>query len=255
MGSGRLSAEDPAFPRVQIPHKQFLVGERFVYRISYLGIPVGESVGEVKAITEVQGRKAYHLFVRVRSYPVIDWIYKVRDEHHSFLDVEALEPLAYEKKIREGRRRLEESLVFDRERRIVRRDQRNGSLPEEVSVPEHVQDELSCGYWFRTLEIKPQTSVFIPVHAEGKNWNLEIRLGGVRQIRLEGLGKFPALEIEPLMEFQGIFFRKGKIRGWISLDERRIPLRMTVKIPILGRVRAVLTQYTREAACVSGDCH
>ena len=245
---GQAAEKDPVFPSAKVPLKKFSVGEKFVYRIQYLGIPVGESEGEVKEILEVQGRHAYHLLVRVRSYSMIDWVYKVRDEHHSFLDVETLQPLRYEKNIREGRRRLTERLIFDPGRHTVRADHGNeATSPEEFSVPENVQDELSCGYWFRTLEVEPDTSVFIPVYADGKNWNLEIRLGKVREMDLEGIGKFSALEIEPLMGFQGIFFRKGKIRGWISLDERRIPLQMTVKIPVLGNVRAVLIQYVKGA--------
>ena len=96
---------------------------------------------------------------------------------------------------------------------------------------------------FRTLTVKENSSVFIPVYAEGKNWNVEIKTYGIEPAVIERIGKFQSLETEPLLPFRGIFFRKGKIRGSISLDKRRIPLRMTVGIPVLGHISSELTEY------------
>ena len=33
------------------------------------------------------------------------------------------------------------------------------------------------------------------------------------------------------------------VYGWLGLDRRRLPLKMTVKIPILGRITAILVKY------------
>jgi hypothetical protein len=43
--------------------------------------------------------------------------------------------------------------------------------------------------------------------------------------------------------FEGFFVKRGKIRGWMSMDEQRIPLVMKVKVPILGNVTANLVRY------------
>ena len=43
--------------------------------------------------------------------------------------------------------------------------------------------------------------------------------------------------------FEGFFVRRGKVRGWMSMDERRIPLVMKVKVPVLGEVVATLSGY------------
>ncbi len=234
-------AEEPVFEAVEIPAKKLFVGETLVYGVNYLGIPVGEGRAEVKEKMMYEGRPVYHIIVTVKSYGAIDWVYKVRDEHHSYVDAEKFHSLFYSKKIREGRRQQEESMKYDQE--AHRAVFKSGNDEKILEIKPDTQDQLSCGYFFRTLKLERNKPVFIPVQADEKNWSLEVRLHEVNPVTIEGVGKFQALEAEPLMNFQGIFFRKGKIRGWISLDKRRIPLKMTVGIPVLGRVTAELKEY------------
>lgn len=200
---------------------QLFPGEKLTYQIEYLGVAIGESVAEVGAIEDYHGRKVYPIRVRARSYKILDWVYKVRDEHLSLVDAETLDSLYYEKSLHEGRHRAQ----------------------EKTETPKGMQDAVSCGYKFRTLDLKPDSSVFIPVHAEGKNWNMETKLRKIEPLKIKGVGEFSTLQVEPLMEFQGVFVRRGKIRGWVSLDERRIPVMMKVKIPVLGEISATLKNY------------
>ncbi len=284
-----LFASDAQFPRVEIPQKKLFVGEKLIYKISYLKIPVGEAESEVKEITEIAGRKAYHIIVRARSFPALNFIYKVQDEHHSYIDVEGLYSLRYEKDLNEGPFHAKETITYDPENhkayyikgpRSARPPARglspragipfasgsgdckkpaapetpgkpgassavnpNKPSPFEMMIPENIQDQLSCGYFFRTLAVQPESSVFIPVNAGKKNWSVEIKLHKVKRMKIKGIGEFEALETEPLMPFRGIFVKQGKLRGWVSLDERRIPLKMKVKIPILGHIVAELSHY------------
>ncbi len=238
-----LIASEPKFPRVEIPQKKLFVGEKLIYKISYLKIPVGEAESEVKEITKIAGRKAYHIIVRARSFPVLNFIYKVQDEHHSYIDVEGLYSLRYEKDLNEGPFHVKETITYDPENHKAHYVNPRKPAPFEMAIPENIQDQLSCGYFFRTLAVQPESSVSIPVNAGKKNWSVEIKLHGVKRIKIKGVGEFEALETEPLMPFRGIFVKKGKIRGWVSLDERRIPLKMKVKIPILGSITAELTRY------------
>lgn len=225
------------------PVKNYDVGEKLEYKIYYLGIPVGESVSEIKEITKIRGRDAYHIEVKVRSLRAIDLVYKVRDEHHSYVDVQTLASLGYEKKIHEGRRKVYERMEFDPEKHVARYFDEKGTFLEELPIEPDAQDQLSCGYWARTVEMPEKTSIFIPVHADKRNWNLEVKIGESAPLEIPSVGKFQAVTIEPLMEFQGIFIRKGKAEGRVSLDKRRVPLTMKVKIPVLGNITAELFRY------------
>lgn len=237
-------ADEVVFPAVKTPARKLSVGEKLEYTIRYLGIPVGKAVAEVKEITKLGEKPVYHITVQVTSHPVIDLVYKVRDTHHSFIDTERLHSLRYEKILNEGRYRADEVMTYNQEAHTAHYLSRKNGSEKEMDIPKDVQDQLSCGYWFRMQTIKPNTTVTVPVNADEKNWELEVKLHDVKKMKIKGIGEFGALEAEPLIKFQGIFVKRGKIRGWISMDERRIPLKMKVKVPILGSVVAELSAYT-----------
>lgn len=234
-----------------IPPKKLYVGERLVYSVRWLGVEVGRGEAEVKEIVPLQGRKAYHVVVNVRSAPILDWIYKVRDVHHSYIDTEKLHSLRYEKILKEGRYRADEVMEYDQEHhRAAYFSRRNGSR-KQMQIPPDVQDQLSSGFWFRLQEIQPGSKVYIPVNADEKNWDMEVKILRKTNVRMAGArlprpytGEIEALEVEPEIQYQGIFVKRGKIRGWIALDEHRVPLKMRVKIPVLGSITARLVEYT-----------
>ncbi len=236
----------------EAPSRKLPAGERLIYSVRLLGFEVGKGEARVRRIVTLRGRKAYHIQVRVRSAPILDWIYKVRDVHHSFIDVEKLHSVRYEKILREGRYRADEIMEYDQEEHLGRYYSRKNQSQKEMMIPPDVQDQLSSGYWFRLQEkFEPGTEIEIPVNADEKNWDLRVKVVKRTKVKLAGFKEtFEAIEIEPEIEFQGIFIKRGKIRGWMSLDERRIPLKMTVKIPILGRITARLVTY--EPGAVTG---
>lgn len=227
----------------ETPLQKLLVGERLVYSVRWLGIEVGRGEAEVKEIVAMGDRSAYHIVVNVRSAPILDWIYKVRDTHHSFIDIKKLHSLRYEKILKEGRYRADEVMEYDQEHHTARYYSRKNQSRKEMLIPPDVQDQLSCGFWFRLQKLEPGTEIVIPVNADEKNWDLRVKVLEKTKIHSAPLGVVEALEIEPQIRFQGIFVKRGKIRGWIGLDERQIPLKMRVKIPVLGSITARLVEY------------
>lgn len=244
LSSGGFAQEsEKVFPRAEKPSSKLFVGEKIKFEVSYLGITVGEAVSEVKELVKVNGREAYHIEINVRSRSVLDWIYKVRDTHHTYMDAERFHSLRYEKKIKEGSYWTDESMEYDQANHIGRFYSRKDNSRKEMFVPQNVQDQISCCYWLRLQDIKPDSKIRIPVNADEKNWDLEVVTHGVKEMKLGPVGLFQAIEVEPIILFEGFFVRRGKVRGWMSLDERRIPLVMKVKVPVLGEVVATLVSY------------
>lgn len=231
------------FPASNKPARKIFIGEKLIYHVTYLGITVGEAESVVKEIVKVGDRDAYHIEINIRSHAVLDWIYKVRDTHHSYIDVEKLHSLRYEKKIHEGRYWTDEVMEYDQDEHLGRFYSRKDNSRKEMFIPKNVQDQISCGYYFRTLDVKPDSKVSVPVNADEKNWGVEVLLHGVEPMEIKEVGTFQAIEAEPIVMFEGFFVRRGKIRGWMSMDERRIPLVMKVKVPVLGDVIATLVKY------------
>jgi len=240
---GFAKEPEKVFPRSERPVAKLFLGEKIKFEVSYLGITVGEAVSEVKELVKVNGRDAYHIEINIHSRPVLDWIYKVRDTHHTYIDVEQFDSLRYEKKIQEGRYWTDESMEYDQDEHIGRFFSRKDNSRKEMFIPRHVQDQISCCYWLRLQDLKPDSKTLIPVNADEKNWDLEVVTHDVKEMTIEGVGIFQAVEVEPIILFEGFFVRRGKVRGWMSLDERRIPLLMKVKVPVLGEVVATLVGY------------
>lgn len=241
--AGPARSEERVYPVSEVPQKKIFLGEKLKFEVSYMGLTVGDATAEIKEIVRMNGRDAYHIVVEVRSRGVLNWVYKVRDTHHSYVDVEHLHSLRYEKKIHEGTYWTDESMEYDQEKHLGQFYSRKDQSRKEMFIPQHVQDQISCAYWLRTQSVGPGSKFQIPVNADEKNWDLNVLLHGTKEMTLKGVGTFRAVEVEPVVMFEGFFVRRGKIRGWMGLDARRIPLTMKVRVPVLGDVSAKLVQY------------
>lgn len=243
MPAGLATETEKTFPVSEKPPAKIFLGEKITFEIRCFGMAVGEAVSEVKELVQVKGRDSYHVQIDVRSKPVLDWIYKVRDTHHTYIDAEHFHSLRYEKKIEEGSYATEESMEYDQDKHIGRFHSLKDHSRKEMFIPQHVQDQISCCYWLRLQDVKPDSKITIPVNADEKNWDLEVTTHGIRKRKVDGVGIFHAVEVEPVVLFEGFFVKRGKIRGWMGMDERRIPLVMKVKVPVLGNVTANLVHY------------
>jgi len=217
--------------------------ERFMFSIRWLGMEVGTGELVVKGIEEVDGRKAYHAVFYVRSNSVISLVYPVRDEHHTYIDTQYLHSLRYEKVLSEGRYRADEVMEFDQTNHTAIYRSRRSQDVKQMVVPKDVQDQMSCGFWLRRQLLRAGDVLKVPISADEKNWQAEIKILAFESVKVGKLGTFRAVRIEPKMTFQGVFIHMGKVQGWMSADEKRLPLRMKTKIPVLGTVSAVLTGY------------
>lgn len=243
-GCTRLYRTGPAFPeKIEKPKFTIPLGEKITYSIRWLGFEVGTAQTEVKEIVKIRGRDAYHIEVNVRSNRLISLVYPVRDIHHSYVDVERLHSLRYEKKVKEGTYEADEVIDYDQENHKARYESRRSGTIKEMLIPKDVQDQLSCTYWFRMQEMKPGDRIQMPVNVDEKNWNLEVKVQAWEELDVNGFGKIIAIRAEPLARFHGLFVRKGRAWGWMGTDERRIPLLMKSEIPILGSIEMVITEY------------
>ncbi len=243
-GAYLLQAGDlPYYKASALKPKQIHVGERFVYQISYLGLTVGEAETRVKELVEYNGRKAFHVEVTVWSRSIINYLYPVRDTHHSYIDAENYHSLAYEKELNEGRYHVHEKMTYDQEKHEAQYYSFTNGSKKIMFIPKHVQDQVSAGFWFRMQDVQPHTKIIVPINADEKNWDVEIEIGNTENLTIPKIGLFEAVHIIPKLKFQGFFVRRGRIEGWMALNSARVPLMMKVKVPVLGAVVAKLVEY------------
>lgn len=225
--------------------RPFQMGERLVYKVSYMGLPAGEAVMEVSNKMRFKGREAYHIVSTVESNDFISVFYPVKDRVESFVDSEKFYSHYIKINQRQGRKRREKTIDFDqvRHRAIqIKTDKVKSEVKTEVfPIPHQVQDSLSSLYYFRMhQDLEPGKSVFIDVHESKKNWELEIQVLGREELKTS-LGTFKAIKVKALVRFEGVFMDKGDVTLWLTDDERHIPLLIRTKIKI-GHINASLIE-------------
>jgi hypothetical protein len=246
-------------------------GERLGYDVTWLGIKAGEATLEARGVVSLNGHQAYHLVTTAQSTPLISKIYRVDDRTESFLQTDPLRALRFDKNLREGRYRHSSQTVFDHEKGIatfryldfspVPRDitrldeaERYGKyVSQEFPLTPGALDELSVLYYVRTLPLVANTTVTARVFASRKNWELEVKVLG-RETLETVLGQRETLKVEPLLKFEGIFQRKGRMIVWLTNDAERIPVQMESQI-IIGSFVTTLTRREVGLAQARLDSH
>lgn len=246
-------------------------GERLAYDVTWLGIKAGEATLEARGVVSLNGHQTYHLVTTAQSTPLISKIYRVDDRTESFLQTDPLRALRFDKNLREGRYRHNSQTVFDHEkgvatfryldfspvpRGITRLDEaeRYGKyVSQEFPLTPGALDELSVLYYVRTLPLVANTTVTARVFASRKNWELEVKVLG-RETLETVLGRRETLKVEPLLKFEGIFQRKGRMIVWLTDDAERIPVQMKSQI-IIGSFVTTLTRREVGLAQARLDSH
>ncbi len=222
---------------IKPPLKELCVGERFTYKIEWLGLDVGILTLSVKGIKKINGRKVYHIVGSVVSAPLISKIYKVKDEISTYIDIEKLYPVRFEKKQREGGYMADECTDFDQKGGRAIYFSKLNKTKKEFSIPKKVQDPLSSLYYYRLQELNGGRSIFANVNVDENSYLLEAKIRRKGIVNIKGVGEWKGFMVEPLPWFQGKIKRKAKATIWFSADERRIPLIVTTtRVPLVGTI-------------------
>ncbi|UCE20365.1 MAG: DUF3108 domain-containing protein [Gemmatimonadota bacterium] len=218
-----------------MPNKAFGVGERLIFSVEYGPVKAGQAVMEVSEVTEINGRRCYHIISEAETSELFSNFFEVKDRVESYMDVEGLFPWRFEKHLREGSYRSDMRVEYDQinHRAITDKD--------TMDVPPFVQDILSGFYYGRAQKLKRGKSIFIDHHSGRKLYPLEVKVLKKERIKVPA-GVFKCIVIEPVLKAVGIFKHTGRLRVWLTDDRRRMPVLMKSKM-IIGSVVAKLIEY------------
>lgn len=213
----------------------FGVGEKLVFNVQYGIINAGEASLEIRNISYVDSIPCYNIVSNARTNDVFSKFYKVRDRFVSLMDTTDLVSLQYEKHLREGKHKADESVRFDQKAHEAHYENR------VEGIPPRTQDVLSAMYYVRTLPLKVGHSIALANHTNGKNYPLVIKVLGKERVSVEA-GTFDCLVVEPFLQAPGLFRQKGRLTVWVTDDKHKIPVLMRSKV-VIGSVSAVLKSY------------
>jgi uncharacterized protein DUF3108 len=229
-------ARRPATDKKTSSELPFAVGERLSYDVSWSNFVVaGELVLETKDRRSFDGVDAFHVTAQAQSVGIVSVLgYKVNDVYESFLNASTLEPLRAEKRTRHGKKRGQESIVIDHQKRTA-----TLSDGRVLEIPPNTYDLAGLLYAVRASDLaagKPRTFTLIE---DGKLYTLNVEVEGREKVRTRA-GEFDTLRVAT----RTIGGRESKdpykLRIYITSDWRRMPVLITAE-PSWGEVRVELT--------------
>ncbi len=255
-------------PGGTVPFKQ---GEHLTYRVFLDGINAGTIALTVLPMDTVDGRPARHFMLEGSTSPLLDRLYKLRQRMDAYVAPDMTRSLLARKWSRRGKKEKEVLISFDWEKTLAQysSSKKRGAAAKgapvpfspadrhmakrkkraPIEVPPGTFDPLAALYHTRTVNMKTGDWCTLPV-TNGKRWAMgRYRIGQRETVRL-GKKEYDTFLIEPDTESVGNLFRKGKARKariWVTADERRLPVKVRISLP-LGSIVCELTSVgTREA--------
>jgi len=231
------SNPEPVLEYPVVSNTAFGIGEILKFKIRYGFIKAGTAVMKVMAATDSSQRKMYHLQSTAKSLSSFNWIYKVNDVVNSFVDFGGFYPLKFEKKLREGSYHADLFVDYFHEdslAKVLFVRHKKGKDPKyySVKIPPFAKDVLSSFYYIRTQELEVGKSIFLTNHEKSKTYDLEIKVLERKTVKVSA-GKFRCLVVEPMLKGnEAIFKQKGRLRIWLTDDDRKIPVLMKSKIMV-----------------------
>lgn len=220
----------------------FKPGERLTYDVTWMNILGGEGVLSVSEQTEYKGHQVYLIKSEARSVGFVDRIYKVDDHAKSYFDLNELVSHRVEININEGGYRKRKVIEFDQQRGLASYTV-NDKEPEIFEIDPKSQDSFSSLYAIRAMggDFTVGKPLLIPVFEDRKKYTLRVEV--IRRERLSlKQGMVDTIVLEPKLQTEGIFLRKGKMTIWLTDDKSLTPVVVRSKV-LIGSFYARLRDY------------
>jgi len=231
--SFKVDKEYKSVPFEPVNNRAFVEGEKLKYRLHYGFIDAGEAIIEIKKEDRLfAGRSTFHAVGTGYSKGAFDWFFKVRDRYETYIDRQAIVPMAFFRRVDEGGYKINQNQVFNHYKNEVIS---NGEI---FKVPTGVQDMLSASYYARTINFDKAAigEVFtITSFVDNEIFPLKIRFAG-REIIKTDVGKIRCLKFRPVIQKGRVFKDEEDLAVWISDDNNHIPLRAEAEI-LVGSIK------------------
>ncbi len=218
-----------------VSNNAFGVGERLQFDVGYGFINAGSASMEVARLVQYQNRPCFQIVTRAESNNFFSTFYRVDDRVESIMDAVGLFSWRFEKNLREGNYRADQTSEFDQRQHMVY----DGK--DTLTVPPFVQDALSVLYFVRTQKLEVGKSIFVDNFTDGELYPLEVRVLEKERIETKA-GSFDCVVVEPLLRSVGIFKHEGRLKVWLTDDRLKMPVLMKSKV-LVGSITAELTDY------------
>ncbi|MEX2606186.1 MAG: DUF3108 domain-containing protein [Kiritimatiellia bacterium] len=236
--SGPDSDDLPPVPKLDLP---FPVGEKLTYVIYWGWIGVGTSEATTDWVWR-DGAWSLQIKFRTQSNGVVDKLYPVDDRVEVYIDPDTLRPDVFILDLNEGKTVRHAVTEFDWDTMRATYTRKREGREDEVKLVElekGTRDLVSFMYFLRRYDFTEGNFYEYKVLADEKLYDLTVKTSGYERIKLENYGRIKSLKMDPEAQFEGVFVRKGKMRVWLSDDDRQLLTKLMLDTPF-ANVRLLL---------------
>jgi len=211
----------------------FRVGEQLNYQVYLPNIaaPVARATFQVRARSKYFNQDGLLFTVNAQTTNALQTLFVANDTISSYVNPQTLLPFQTELNLSEGRTRVNTKLTINQDYGRVTTDK-----GERIEIPVGTHDYLSFFYLVRTFDLPINKRNAISILVNNKPKTLFITALKKEPIQL-GSQTIPAIQISLTTDDPQA--DKFQLRGWLSDDRRRLPLRLTATTKI-GLIRADL---------------
>lgn len=226
-------ARPPVTEESDLGDLPFKVGEQLNYQVFLPNISaaVGMATFQVRARSKYFDHDGLLFTVSAQTTNALQKLFVANDTISSYVDAKSLLPFRTELTFSEGRHRFVSKLTINQDYGTATTD---GG--ERIEIPIGTHDYLSYFYVVRTFNLSPSKRNAVSILVNNKPKTLFISALKRENVQI-GSQTIPAVQIS--LTTDDVQGDKFQIRGWISDDKRRLPLRLTA-VTELGMVRADL---------------
>jgi hypothetical protein len=221
----------------------FAPGERLEYEIKWEFVPAGRAEMQVHH-GRLQGRKVYRFVLKAETNSFVSLFYKLREKIESYTDRDLKRSYLYKER-NKGSEEKKILVSFDWEDMVAQYSD-FGKKREPVAITPGTYDPLASFYAFRTRELREGASIEFPVTDGKKHFRGKAAVAAKERIEVNGR-ELETFKVKPEVNYFGGVFEESEdpsLTIWITADERKIPVKVDVKVAI-GSVVAELESITR----------
>ncbi|MFH1093630.1 MAG: DUF3108 domain-containing protein [Candidatus Omnitrophota bacterium] len=224
------------------PMGKLVPGEKLTYKVSWLGMHVGEATLEVKKDEAQNNGETCKVVLKAWTTSFFSFFYNVKGSIESIVDAQTFKPLKYNSKTNINKKFIFKEMDYDFEKLKVNAVDKKGKYVVDISAD--TLDPLGVFYYFRKNNVVLNEPVDILVNGGKKNFPVRIYATREHFINTPA-GRFWAFQVEPTREserqFDDSLDAEGSMRIWFSADMRRLPLIILLNVPV-GTAQATLTK-------------
>jgi hypothetical protein len=232
-------------------YKNFEVGEKIKYVLTYNWFMVWTDVGEVTfEVNETMKNKrnTYHLIGKGKTYKFYDWFYEVRDIYETWVDRETLKPYYYKRDVNEGGYEIDIIYQYDWEDSLAYAQSKKTRKPfkrDTIPLSGCTHDIMSIIYYARTIKFSNYEigeKIPLTLLLDSKIEPVYIRYQGKEVKKVRGMGKFNCIKFSGYLVPGDVFKGGEDLEVWVTDDKNRVPVWIESPIKV-GKIKARMIDY------------